>query len=74
MLATDKLTNLQHELLKMFHYNLSENQLIEVRELLSVYFAEKATSEMDKLWGQNKWDNNKMEEWASKHTRTSSNL
>jgi hypothetical protein len=72
MVAQNKLTNLQHELLKMFQYNLSETQLIEIRQLLSSYFAEKATAEMDKLWEQNKWDNNTMEEWAVRHTRTSS--
>ena len=72
MVAQDKLTNLQHELLKLFRHNLSENQLIEVRQLLSSYFADKATAEMDKLWEQNNWDNNQMDEWASAHTRTSS--
>jgi hypothetical protein len=72
MLAQDKLTNLQHELLKVFQYNLNETQLAEIRQLLSSYFAEKATAEMDKLWEQNKWDNSTMEEWAATHTRTSS--
>lgn len=37
------LTNLQIELLKLFDYELSEEQLIEIRKLLSTYFAEKAT-------------------------------
>ena len=71
MVAQDKLTNLQNELLKVFQYNLNETQLAEIRQLLSSYFAEKATAEMDILWEQNKWDNSTMEEWAATHTRTS---
>jgi hypothetical protein len=49
MVAQDKLTNLQQELLKTFRYNLTEAQLIEIRQLLSSYFAQMATAEMDKL-------------------------
>jgi hypothetical protein len=43
------MTNLQLELLKIFNYNLNDEQLIEIKELLSNYFAQKATGEMDKV-------------------------
>jgi len=70
MEATKTLTKLQRELLKIFSYDLSDNQLEEINELLSNYFAQKATNEMDKMWEQNKWTNETMDEWSKKHLRT----
>ena len=65
-----KLTNLQLELLKVFSYQLNQQQLTDIKNLLANYFAEQATQEMDKLWEENNWDNNTMEEWANEHLRT----
>lgn len=64
------LTNLQLELLKVFSYELEEHQLLEIRELLSRYFADKATEEMDALFEKNNWGVAKIEEWAGQHLRT----
>ncbi len=66
------LTNFQLELLKMFSIPLQEDQLKEIKELLSRYFAEKATEEMDRLWEQNNWSDETMREWTNEHMRTSS--
>jgi hypothetical protein len=66
----ESITNLQQELLKVFHYELDERQLLEVKNLLSNYFAEKATSEMERLWTTNNWNEETMKEWAKEHTRT----
>lgn len=57
------LTNLQLELIKLFSLDLSEEQLLEVKQMLSKYFAEKASDEMDKLWEKNGWDNETMDSW-----------
>ncbi|MEL7426659.1 MAG: hypothetical protein AAFN81_26940 [Bacteroidota bacterium] len=57
------LTNLQLELIKLFSLDLSEEQLMEVKQMLSKYFAEKASDEMDKLWEKNGWDNETMDSW-----------
>jgi hypothetical protein len=70
MVFVDKLTNLQIELIKLFNYQLEEKQLIEVKTLLARYFAAEATKEMDKLWEQNSWSNETMNEWANEHLRT----
>jgi len=70
MKAANRLTNLQLELLKVFSFDLSERQIIEIRELLAKYFAEQATGEMDRLWEQNNWSNSTMEKWADEHLRT----
>lgn len=46
MAALKKLTNLQIELLKLFQFDLPENQLAEIKNMLAKYFANKATAEM----------------------------
>ena len=51
------LSNLQLELLKVFSYQLNNQQLGDIKKLLTNYFAEQATQEMDKLWEENNWDN-----------------
>ncbi|MBV6440440.1 MAG: hypothetical protein DYG98_27670 [Haliscomenobacteraceae bacterium CHB4] len=68
-----KLSNLQLELLKVFSYNLTEEQLLEIKNLLSNYFLEKARDEMDRLWDEHNWTEETMHEWAHGHTRRSSN-
>ncbi|MBV6426800.1 MAG: hypothetical protein KIPDCIKN_01313 [Haliscomenobacter sp.] len=72
METTKGLTNFQLELLKMFSIPLQEDQLKEIKELLSRYFAEKATEEMDRLWEQNNWSDETMREWTNEHMRTKS--
>ncbi len=61
-MQTQKLTNLQLELLKIFSYQLNPLQLTDIKNLLANNFAEPATQEMDKLWEENNWDNNTMTE------------
>ena len=68
--VSGKLTNLQLELLKMFQYELSENQLIEIKMLLSNYFAKKASDEIDKLWDAKGWNNHTMEEWLNANLKS----
>lgn len=70
--ATNRLTNLQLELLKLFSYNLSEKQLKEVKDLLAKYFADKATDEMDKVWEEKGLTNETMDTWLHEHLRTPS--
>jgi len=65
MEVAGKLTNVQLELLKLFQYELPENQLVEIRNILAGYFAKTATTEMDKLWEQNNLNNDTMNEWAN---------
>jgi len=57
------LTNLQTELLKIYSMGLKEEQLLEIKELLANYFADKATDAMDELWDKNNWSEETMNEW-----------
>ncbi|WP_020538385.1 hypothetical protein [Lewinella cohaerens] len=57
------LTNLQLELMKLFSLDLSEEELNDVRQILSNYFAKKASNEMDRLWDENNWSDETMDNW-----------
>lgn len=64
MLVQEKpLSNLQLELLKIYSNGIPDEQLKEIRKILVDYFFEKATSEADRLWDENGWTNDTMEEW-----------
>jgi hypothetical protein len=69
MVHSQKLTNLQLELVKLFSYKIAENQVLEIKQLLSNYFADKATEEMDRLWDENNWSEETMKEWSNEHLR-----
>ena len=64
------MTNLHLELLKIFKYDLDDYQLVELRELLSAYFANKVDSEMDKVCNEKGWTISSIETLAKEHTRT----
>jgi hypothetical protein len=70
MIQAQKLTNLQVELVKMFAREIPDEQLVEIKNLLAKYFAEAASREMDKLWVENEWSDDTMEEWLEEHNRT----
>jgi hypothetical protein len=63
-------TNLQLELLKVFSYDLSEAELKEIKSILMEYFAKKATTEADRVWEQDKWDEEKINSILDKSERT----
>lgn len=67
---THSLTNLQLELLKVFSIELEESQLLDVRDMLTRYFAESAANEMDKLWEERGWTEETMQTWLNESKRT----
>ena len=70
MVTPKKLTNLQLELLKVFRYDLPEQQLLEIREMLKDYFVQHIDQEMDALWEAQNWSAETMETWSKAHLRT----
>ena len=48
----------------------SEEQMAEISDLLSRYFAEKAMNELDKLWDEGKINDQTIEDWKHEHMRT----
>lgn len=61
------LTNLQLELIKLLSLDLSDKQLLDIKQLLSHYFADQASDEMDRLWQENNWSNETMDNWLKEN-------
>ena len=70
--STQQFSNIQWELLKLYKRNVSDDKLLEIKILLSNYFASKASNAMDELWEKNGWTNETMSEWLQEdvHTKT----
>lgn len=51
----------QLHLLKMFSFAKTEEDLMEMKKVLSVYFAKRVEDEMDALWEQGVWNDEKNE-------------
>jgi len=59
------LTNIQIELLKLYSTDVSDEDLTAIQRLIARYFADKASDEMDRLWQENGWTNDTMNEWLT---------
>lgn len=57
-----KLSNIQLELLKLYSRNIPEQELLDIKKLLSDYFSQKAIDEADKIWDENNFSNEKMDD------------
>ncbi|GAB4034154.1 hypothetical protein GCM10028774_19500 [Spirosoma jeollabukense] len=60
------------ELLKLYPYTVSEEELKEIRLLLADYFAQRIDSEMDQLWQEKGWNEQTIENWKNEHLRSPS--
>jgi len=68
--AKHKLSNLQLELLKLFARNISEKDLLKIKDLLVQYFAKKATDAANKVWDEKGWTDKDAERMLNTHMRT----
>ncbi|HFA50757.1 MAG TPA: hypothetical protein ENJ95_17250 [Bacteroidetes bacterium] len=64
------LTELQMELLELFARKVSNEDLKQLRLLFSNYFAQKAMSEMEKVWEERGHTEETEKEWLKEHMRT----
>ena len=62
------LNNIQVELLQLYSQGVSDEDLIAIKRLIANYFADKASDEMDRLWEENNWTNETMDEWLKNDT------
>ena len=67
------LSNLQIELLKLYANDVSDENLFEIKLLLSQYFAEKATEAIDKFLDENEIDEETLIKWSHEHNRFPAN-
>ena len=66
------LSNIQKELLKLYANNISDDSLLEIKQILANYFAGKAASAMDKFWNENGLTEQTMSDWTNEHNRSQS--
>ena len=58
------------ELMNAINSINSESELIEFRNMLAKYFADKAQKAIDALWDNGAINNDTIEEWGEEHMRT----
>lgn len=59
----EPLTNLQLELLKLFSYQLSEEELYEMKQVLVEFFAKRLDKRASKIWKEKRYTQDEMENW-----------
>jgi len=52
-------------LLKLFSTNVPEQDLKNIKNYLSNYFAQKAIKEADKIWDEKSFSNDLMDKWLN---------
>lgn len=65
MSAGRPLSNLQLELLKLYSSDISEADLLHIKQYLSRYFAFKAIGDADKVWDEKGYTNETMDQWLN---------
>jgi len=63
MQASESLSNLQLELLKIYATNVSDEDLMEIKRMLAKFFMEKAIQRADEIWDERGYDNELMDTW-----------
>lgn len=72
--APDRLSNLQLELLKLYSYNVSDEEVRDIKKMLADYFSKKIDEDMNQLWEDKAWDTQTIEAWKNEHLRSSRSL
>lgn len=57
------LTNLQMEYLKLLSFDLGENEMKELRQLIAKFLNEKMQKEMDKVWAEKGYSDETVKNW-----------
>lgn len=57
------LTNLQLEIVKLYSTDLERQELLELKQVLVSFFAQKAIAEADKVWEEKNLTDDEMEAW-----------
>lgn len=60
----------QREFLQLLGRIKTEKELSELRKVVCDFYARKIDEEMDRLWAEGKWDNEKNEAVLKEHLRT----
>lgn len=61
--TSNKLTNVQLELLKTFSYELPEEEIRELKKVLVKFFADRVRKKTSTIWQEKGYSNQTMQEW-----------
>jgi len=64
-----RLNHIQLEILKMFSRNYSNEELLEIKELLQTYLAHKVVPEANKSFSEKNYTSEVFEQWKEEHYR-----
>ena len=64
------LNNAQLGVLKLLSTLKSDEEVNELKEVISTYYAQKSTAEMDALWEKGLWSEQKNQDVLKEHLRT----
>ena len=64
------LNNAQLGVLKLLSTLKSDEEVNELKHVISTYYAQKATAEMDALWEKGLWSEQKNQDVLKEHLRT----
>lgn len=67
------LSNVQLELLKTFSHQLSEKEILELREVLAHFFAQRAIQIANEVWDKNEWTDEDVDKMLEINLRKKSN-
>ena len=59
------LTNLQLEIVKLYSTEMERQDLLELKQVLANFFAQKATQEADQIWDEQNLTDDDMEAWLN---------
>ena len=68
------LNQAQMDFLRLLSHFNTEEQVRELNDLVCQYYARKVDEEMDRLWDEGKWNQEKIEETLKEHLRTPYNV
>ncbi|MCF0197430.1 MAG: dephospho-CoA kinase [Bacteroidaceae bacterium] len=64
------LNRAQVELLNAMSVLKTDDEIMQLKQAISDFFARRADEEMDKLWATGQWDETKLQSFTNSHFRT----
>lgn len=63
--APQPLSNIQMELLKLYSTGISEQHLLELKELIAKFLFEKAVDKADQIWEKKEYNQDTINKWLA---------
>ena len=60
----------QLDLLRMFSHSVDDADWVEIKQMIAAYFAKKTIQEANRIWDEQGWNDDKVNELLSTHLRT----